>query len=61
MTVGNYLTSLGIDGSAILSEETKTERYICKAFQLKSSSHRNLDSAAIQIHEYQHRTLPFST
>lgn len=38
MTIGNYLEYLGIDGTAILSEETKTERYICKAFQLKKKS-----------------------
>lgn len=61
MTIRNYLDSLGIDGSAILSEETKTERYICKAFQLKKSTHRKPDSAPIQIHEYQSRTLPIST
>jgi len=35
MTIRNYLAYLGIDGTAVLSEETKTEQYICKAFHLK--------------------------
>ncbi len=35
MTIKNYLKSLGIDGTVILSEETKTEAYICHAFHLK--------------------------
>lgn len=35
MTIKNYLESLGIDGTVILSEETKTEAYICHAFHLK--------------------------
>lgn len=61
MTIRNYLESLGIDGSAILSEETKTERYICKAFQLKRNSHSKSGYASIQIHEYPSRSLPLST
>ncbi len=52
MTIGNYLEYLGIDRTTILSEETKTERYICKAFHLKKKCSQEPDSASMQIHKY---------
>lgn len=55
MTIGNYLAYLGIDGTEILSEETKTERYICKAFQLKKKPNPESNTASIRIHEYRRR------
>ncbi|MCX4267452.1 MAG: hypothetical protein OSJ62_02135 [Lachnospiraceae bacterium] len=46
MTIKNYLESLGIDGTVILSEETKTEAYICHAFHLKRKSQPKKSPAA---------------
>lgn len=51
MTIGNYLEYLGIDKTAILSEETKTERYVCKAFQLKKKSRQEPVSASIRTYD----------
>ena len=61
MTIGNYLESLGIDRTAILSEETKTELYVCKAFQLKKKSRQETNPASIRIHEYKPRSTTPST
>ncbi len=55
MTIGNYLEYLGIDGTAILSEETKTELYVCKAFQLKKKSSHSTNPASIRTHDYKCR------
>jgi len=35
MTIKSYFEYLGIDGTAILPEEPKTESYICSVFHLK--------------------------
>lgn len=56
MTIGNYLEYLGIDSTAILSEETKTELYVCKAFRLKKKSRQEVTTASIRTHEYKPRS-----
>lgn len=53
MTIRNYFEYLGIDGTAILSEETKAEQYICKAFHLKKGYPKETEKASAKIRESQ--------